>query len=400
MPNTRQSTPVKVQLGRNLVRQIKRGHAWVYADALRHVPNVPAGTPAVLLDNRGGREIARGYLDPSGPIAFRACTTLSGEQLDDRWVAAQMQRALEIRQALFDTNPATTAYRLFNGEGDGLPGLVCDVYARAAVLLTDGPAPAAFWQVEQIAGWLADNAGVQAVFHKSRDDTGSRVEQIYGQEIEQPVEFRENGLRFTADLLEGQKSGFFLDQRANRALIEPLANGRRVLNAFGYTGGFSVYAGRGGAAHVITLDQSAPALAAAGSHWALNELDPARHETIADDAFAYLENAVKSNQRWDLVILDPPSFAPSEASVPAAVKAYTRLIALVAQATASNGLLAAASCSSHIRRGQFLEIVEEAVSEARRKAGVLGICGQPPDHPAPLVMPELRYLKFVLMQLD
>ena len=400
MPYTRTSALVKVQLGRNLVRQIKRGHAWVYADALRQVPNVPAGTPAVLLDNRGGREIARGFLDPSGPIAFRACTTLSGEQLNDRWAAAQMQRALEIRQALFGADPETTAYRLFNGEGDGLPGLVCDVYARTAVLLTDGPAPAAFWQVEEIAGWLADNAGVQAVFHKSRDDSGSRVEQVYGREIEQPVDFRENGLRFTADLLEGQKSGFFLDQRANRALIEPLAKDRRMLNAFGYTGGFSVYAGRGGAAHVITLDQSAPALAAAETHWALNGLDPARHEIIADDAFAYLENAVKKNQRWDLVILDPPSFAPSEASVPAAVKAYTRLIALGAQVTASNGLLAAASCSSHIRRGQFLEIIEEAVSEARRKAGVLGIYGQPPDHPAPLVMPELRYLKFVLMQLD
>ena len=161
-----------------------------------------------------------------------------------------------------------------------------------------------------------------------------------------------------------------------------------------------MYAGKGGAAQVTTLDQSSPALDAANSHWEMNQLDPATHLTVSDDAFSYLETAAKQGHQWDLVILDPPSFASSEASVPQAVKAYTRLIALGARVTSPNGLLAAASCSSHIPQDLFLEIIENAISEARRKAAIHGIHGQPMDHPAPLVMPELRYLKFVLMQLD
>lgn len=392
--------PVKIQLARNLVRQIKRGHAWVYADALRQIPEVHPGTPAVLLDNRGGREIAYGYLDPFGPIAFRVCSTQQGTLLNDLWASAQLARAQELRNQLFPANGNTTAFRLFNGEGDGLPGLVCDIYDQAAGIVTDGPAPAEFWQVHGIAEWLCEHAGIQTVFHKSRDSSGSQVDQIFGDPIDQPITFHENGLAFTADLVHGQKTGFFLDQRDNRALIRPLASGKHVLNAFGYTGGFSVYAGKGGAAQVTTLDQSSPALAAADAHWMINGLESDKHLTVSEEAFSYLESAAQQNKQWDLVILDPPSFAPSEASVPQAAKAYTRLIALGARVTSPNGLLAAASCSSHIPQSLFLEIIENAISEARRKAAIHGIHGQPMDHPAPLVMPEMRYLKFVLMQLD
>ncbi|MFN2146266.1 MAG: class I SAM-dependent methyltransferase, partial [Anaerolineales bacterium] len=337
---------------------------------------------------------------PEGAIALRVCTTTPGERLDNRWAETRFNAALALRQDLFAPYQQTSGYRLFNGEGDGLPGLVCDIYDRATILITDGPAAEAFWQTSGVAEWLNQYLEIQAVFHKSRAGSDKQVTQIWGETVGQPVSFLENGLKFSADLIEGQKSGFFLDQRNNRRLIGQLCRDRSVLNAFGYTGGFSIYAGKGGAREVITLDVAAPALEAAASHWTMNQLPPEQHQTVAGDAFEYLEIASKQNQRWDVVILDPPSFAPSEASVPAAVKAYTRLISLGAQVTASGGILAAASCSSHIHREHFLEIITEAISQARRKATVIGIHGQPADHPSPLAMPELDYLKFVLLKLD
>jgi 23S rRNA (cytosine1962-C5)-methyltransferase len=278
--------------------------------------------------------------------------------------------------------------------------LVCDIYDRAAILITDGLAADKFWQVEEIAAWLAENLNIEAVFHKGRDGSERQVSQVYGSQISQPVAFIENGVHFTADLVQGQKSGFFLDQRNNRKLIQPLSKDKSVLNAFGYTGGFSVFAGKGGASDVTTLDVAAPALKVAEQHWTANRLPEDSHRTVSQDAFDYLESSLKKGHRWDVVILDPPSFAPSEASVPTAEKAYTRLISLGAQVTASGGILAAASCSSHIHREQFIKIIEAAISQARRKATVIGIHGQPADHPAPLAMPELDYLKFVLLKLD
>ncbi len=397
---TNDHSPVKVQLSRNLVRQIKRGHAWVYGDALRSLPKVPPGTPAILLDNRGGKEIARGYLDPEGAIALRVCTTAQGENLDHRWAENRFSAALALRQELFAPYQQTSSFRLFNGEGDGLPGLVCDIYDKTAILITDGSAAEAFWQTDGIAEWLGEHMDIQAVFNKSRAGSEKQVVQIWGEPVRQPVSFLENGLKFSADLVEGQKSGFFLDQRNNRRQIGQLCGDKSVLNAFGYTGGFSIYAGKGGAREVITLDVAAPALEVAVRLWAENQLPPERHQTVAGDAFEYLEAAGKQSRRWEVVILDPPSFAPSEASLPAAVKAYTRLITLGAQVTEAGGVLAASSCSSHIRREHFLEIITESISQARRKATVIGIHGQPADHPSPLAMPELDYLKFVLLKLD
>ncbi|MFN2145873.1 MAG: class I SAM-dependent rRNA methyltransferase, partial [Anaerolineales bacterium] len=378
-------------------KYIKRGHAWVYADALKSVPRVSPGTPAILMDHQGRREVARGYLDPVSPIAFRACST-TRQNLNRRWAEDTMSAALEIRKLLFAPFNQTSGFRLFNGEGDGLPGLVCDVYNQTAMLTTDGSGAEGFWQVGQIARWLSSQLEIEAVFFKTRDQ--DQVQQIFGPQADPTVYFLENGITFTANMLTGHKTGFYLDQRENRALIQKISSGKTVLNAFGYTGGFSVYAGRGNAAHVTTLDIAVPALEVAERHWAYNQLPPEKHQTVCLDAFDFFADAAKADKTWEVVILDPPSFAPSEASLPQAEKAYTRLISLGAQVTAKGGLLAAASCSSHIRRSHFLEICIEGISEARRKAVTMGIHGQPADHPAPLVMPELRYLKFVMLRLD
>jgi 23S rRNA (cytosine1962-C5)-methyltransferase len=391
--------PVKLQLRRDLVRSVKRGHAWIYADALRATPQSDQGVAAILLDNKGGREIGRGYYDPQGVIAMRVCTTHRGSALDDSWAIRRVRRAISLRKGLFDGSE-TTAYRLFNGEGDGLPGMVCDRYADAAVLQFDGEPPRRFWDVSGIAQWLADELGLNLVFERYRDQGTPGGRSLYGLESPAPVAFLEHGMRFTADLVHGQKTGFYLDQRQNRKRVQKFVRGKRVLNVFGYTGGFSVYAGVGGAAHVTTVDTAQPALKAAKEHWGMNDLPDSGHTTECADAFEFLRTAREEGQVWDTVILDPPSFAPSKQAVPKALKAYQRMVAGGAAVTVEDGILAVSSCSSHVSQGDFLHACQEGIGQARRKATTLGIYSQPPDHPVPLAMPEFRYLKFVIMRVQ
>lgn len=390
-------SPIKLRLARDLTRTLKRGHPWVFADSLRHQPNAAPGTHAILLDKKG-REIAKGYYTPNSPLAFRVCTLNRDDALNDNWVKHRMERAVRLRRLLF--NDQTTGYRLFNGEGDGLPGLSCDVYGPTAVIQLDGPGPDAFWHAPGIADWVAQALKLHAVLLKGQLRQNQESGLLYGDLPSASPLFVENGLSFTANVVKGQKTGFFLDQRENRQLIKHVAAGRRVLNLFGYTGGFSVYAGIGGAKQVLTVDTAAPALETAHYHWQLNSLPANGHQTANADAFEFLESAMKSKDSWDLVIVDPPSFARTKSGVKKAVAAYETLFANAAAVTTQNGLLAAASCSSHIDMPTFLTICQNAVSRARRRATVLKINHQPPDHPTPLPSPEFRYLKFILMQIE
>ncbi|MDX1521469.1 MAG: class I SAM-dependent rRNA methyltransferase [Anaerolineae bacterium] len=387
--------PIILRLGKDLVRSLKRGHPWVYADALRQLPPALSGSPAILLDNKKGREVARGYYDPHSPLAFRVCTVSADQPINESWAKAQFEQALALRQTLVGED--TTGFRLFNGEGDGLPGLICDVYGQAAVLQLDGAGPAGFWYLPDVAGWVAGRLDLACVYYREQVRQGGGGRALVGETPGEAVSFFENGVSFRADIVQGQKTGFFLDQRENRQRIRGLAKDKRVVNVFGYTGGFSVYAGLGGARQVTTVDVAEPALALAGHNWAINALPPANHKVIKADAYQFLEAARTKKKRWGVVILDPPSFAPSKEAVPKARKAYQQLIAAGAAVTASAGFLAAASCSSHIEPADFLRICEEGVSLARKRATVLGIYGQPADHPSPLPFSEFRYLKFVLM---
>ena len=395
--------PLKLRLARNLTRAVKRGHPWVFADALRSLPAAPAGAQAVLLDNKKGREIARGFYDPRSALDFRVCRVEQGQALDELWAKAQMRRALKLRRSLFDEQ--TTGFRLFNGEGDGLPGLVCDVYGDAAVIRLDGEGANGFWDAQGVAEWTADALSLRCVLQRmERRRQGKRqsaaLERVLvGVAPYKPVPFVENGVRFKVDISRGQKTGFFLDQRDNRQLIKTFAAGKRVLNVFGYTGGFSVYAGLGGAKHVTTVDLAKPAIKMANFHWQLNKLPPAGHKAVTADAFEFLAASLGKKRTWDLVILDPPSFAPSKDTVVKGVSAYKNLAAAGVKVTAPDGMLALASCSSHIGLEMFLNACEEGISLGRRRGTILGIYGQPADHPSPLPLPEFRYLKFVLLKI-
>ncbi len=390
--------PIELRLGRDLTRLVKRGHPWIFAEALRHLPPAAPGTPAILLDNKKGQPLARGFYDPHSPLAFRVGTAEPDEPLDERWAQKRLARALAWRQSLFDRQ--TTGFRLFNGEGDGLPGLVADVYADTAVLQLDGAGPAGFWHAAGIAEWLAKALSLRSVIERSRAEGKRDSRPLVGQLPAAPVDFLENGVRFTVDVVKGQKTGFFLDQRDNRQKIRGVAARRRVLNVFGYTGGFSVYAGLGGATHVTTVDLAAPALEMAAAHWSLNGLPADAHTGVAAEAFQFLEEAAQQKRRWEMVVVDPPSFAASQAAVGKAIAAYQKLIAAAAGVTAVEGLLAVASCSSHVGPAAFLSACEEGISLARRRATLLYVGGQPADHPTPLALPEFRYLKFGLMRVE
>jgi 23S rRNA (cytosine1962-C5)-methyltransferase len=391
-----QQQPVRLNLVRDRTRTLKQGYPWIYRDWLEDVPAAPAGSRAMVRD-KDGSLLAFGMFDPVGPLAVRVCA-LERERLDDDLILSKLDAALSLRRTLFDG--ATNGFRLLNGEGDGLPGLTCDLYARHAVLKLDGDAPAGFWNVEAVADWLRDRLSMENVFLKYRSDAKSRGRAVRGEIPAEPVRFLENGKHFQADLVQGQKTGFFFDQRDNRQRVGALAKGRSVLNLFAYTGGFSVYAGAAGAKDVTSVDLAKPAMEESQQNWLLNSLPSAQHTTAATDVFVFLEEARAAKRSWDLVIVDPPSFAPAERHVKKAIASYQALFTAALQVLASGGIIAFSSCSSHISLAMFFEITEAAVSKARRRATVLGVYGQPADHPFPLACTELQYLKFVLLQVS
>lgn len=386
--------PLKLNLTRDRTRTLKQGYPWIYRDWLRELPPAAVGSRALVRD-RDGSLIAFGMYDPAGPLAVRVCA-LERERLDDALIAAKLETALQLRRTLFGDN--TNGFRLLNGEGDGVPGLTCDLFADHAVLKLDGDAPAAFWNVEAVADWLKQRVSIDNVLLKFRSDAKTRGRAVLGAMPTQPVRFVENGLHFQANVVEGQKTGFFFDQRDNRAHIGKLAKDRSVLNLFAYTGGFSIYAGAAGAREVTSVDLAKPAMEEARANWQLNNLPPNQHHTTAADAFQFLEEARAAKREWDLVIVDPPSFAPAQRHVEKALASYQTLFASALGVLAPGGIAALSSCSSHVSSQMFFEVVEAAVSKARRRATVLGVHGQPADHPFPLVCRELQYLKFLLLQ--
>ncbi len=394
MKAIRSEQPVVVQLRKDLTRDIKRGHAWIYGDAIT-LPKASSGSFAILVD-RHGQKIASGIYDPQHAIPMRVCRTTPPWSLNTEWFEKTLSEACKLRA---DGLPANTSgYRLINGEGDGLPGLVVDIYNQTAVIKLDGGAPQSFYDTSILAHWLHNKHRCERVVHRPRE-RGVAGEVLLGQPINEPIEFQENGLVFTADVIHGQKTGFFLDQRDNRQLIRELSRNRRVLNLFSFNGGFSIAAGAGGSVHVTSVDLAKPAIDAACLHWERNGLAHDAHEGVVADVFEYLENQT-SDAVWDIVICDPPSFAPSERTKRAAAEAYQRLAQYSARLVSPGGFLALASCSSHMDATTFEQVNLAGIGRARRIATLVAQRGLPIDHPTPMAMPELRYLKFQLMRLN
>jgi 23S rRNA (cytosine1962-C5)-methyltransferase len=374
--------PATVTLAKDLARSLRRGHPWVFRDALRAPPALPNGA-LVRVRDRDGRPLVWGYWDARSPIAVRVLDRAGGDP--EALVRERLAAALARRRA--GLGPETNAFRWVHGEGDRLPGIHVDVYDDVAVVRYDGAGARAFYR--GLPELLGAEMKLRAVVDRERraDDLGE-------------IEVLENGLRFGVDLARGQKGGLFLDQRENRAEVGRRARGKSVLNLFGYTGGFSLYAAAGGARRTDTVDAAAPALAAARANFARNGLSLEAASFHPGDAFEFLQEAAKRKERWDVVISDPPSFAPSRRALPAARKAYRRLHALAAAVVTTGGLFCPASCSSHFSRPEFLASVEEGVRRAGRRWRLEELRGAGFDHPVLESFPEGDYLKFALGRVD
>ena len=400
----REAAPrLKLRVSAAAEAALREGHPWVFAEAIREQSRPgQTGELAVVYD-RKDRFLAVGLFDADSPIRLRALQTGRPEAIDARWWAGRLEQALERRRGLFDDQ--TTGYRWIHGENDGWPGLVLDRYDETLVLKLYtaawlprlGEIAALFIErlrPERVVLRLGRNVREMAAERFSRTD----AELLHGAAPSAPVVFLESGLRFEADVLRGQKTGFFLDQRENRRRVEKMARGRRVLNAFSYSGAFSLYAARGGASSVTDLDLSAHALAGVERNFALNQGNGAvascARETVRGDAFEWLVG--NAERRFDLIILDPPSLAKRQAEQAGAIRAYERLVGLGLGRLAPGGILAACSCSAHVSAEQFFGAARKAVARSGRPALELQTTGHPPDHPA--IFEEARYLKAIFFE--
>ncbi len=346
---------------------------------------------------RCGNFSAYGLWDEQSPIAVRIFSTQALPDQD--WIAERVWEAWEGRAGLREGS-ATSAYRWIYGEGDGLPGLVADRYGDYALIQTYAASLQTL--VMPVANAMrACDPSLRGVVLRERpaeeqEEPASRLRILWGEPPPAELVVQEHGLYLYADLYRGQKTGLFLDQRENRQLIEGLAGGRSVLNCFAYTGGFSLYALRGGAAQVISADSGHGLAETAEANLRLNGLEVGRHSFVTEDCFALLDSYRRTGRRFQLIIVDPPSFARQKRSAHAAARAYVRLNALALACLETGGLLASASCTSQIGPEQFRDLLAEAASQARLRLQIIHEAGQPVDHPVPASFPEGRYLKFVV----
>ena len=381
-------------------RALRHGHPWIFDQAITEQSHEGApGDLAVIFDNKR-RFLAVGLYDPTSPIRVRILQYRQPAAINANWFKAKLVAANQLREPL--AQQSTDGYRLVHGENDGLPGLIIDRYAETLVLKIYS----SIWiphLKEFYSALLQTNPCERLILRLSR----SLIKQneflygltdgmtLAGQSRPDLILFRENGLIFECDPIHGQKTGFFLDQRENRACVEKLSDGKSVLNVFAYTGGFSLYAARGGAKQVISVDISAPALQAAIRNFSHNQHIPsvksAVHEIIAEDTFEVLARMAAQKKLFDLVIIDPPMFAQNQSQIEAGLSAYRKLTRLGLGVLRSGGILVQASCSSRINAETFFDAIHQSARETNRRLIEIERTGHALDHP--IGFEEGAYLK-------
>jgi|APLak6261679142_1056127.scaffolds.fasta_scaffold00029_102 23S rRNA (cytosine1962-C5)-methyltransferase len=393
---------VKVPVKPGLGRHIRAGHPWVFKKAIEIAPRVPAGAVVDLTDE--GRFAGRGYWDPYSAIAVRVLTTDARETIDAAFFERRVRQALESRLQLIDFS-GTNAFRLIHGEGDGLPGVIVDLYDGFAVmkLYSAGLTPHRPMIVEALRKVVPNLKGVVGRDEVGRDDADVDEEKgtgkmLWGHEAPLPLTIHERDAKFLVDVYAGQKTGFFLDQRENRFLLRRISKGLDVLNCFCFSGGFSVNAALGGANSVFSVDQDADAIALARENFTLNGLPAAKHDFLAADAFELLESFKREGRKFDLIILDPPAFAKSQKAVEGALAGYASLNRQALAVLKPGGLLCTASCSARVSAEAFFDAVKEGAYNADVDLTLVEERYQPPDHPVRLQFREGRYLKFFVLR--
>jgi len=390
----------KIYLRKGKEESLLRFHPWVFSGAIDHADDGIEEGDIVRVITSKGDFIAVGHYQ-IGSIAVRVLS-FRDVAIDDAYWQSRLQSALMMRISLGIADcPDNTTYRLVHGEGDNLPGLVIDVYDKTAVMQAHSVGMHVYRK--EIAQALVKVMGerVENVYYKSettlpfKAGLGQENGFLYGgSEVDTAVE---NGLKFHVDWLKGQKTGFFVDQRENRSLLEHYAKDKRVLNMFCYTGGFSFYAMRGGAQLVHSVDSSAKAIELTRRNVELNFPGDMRHEAFCEDAFKYLD---KAGGDYDLIILDPPAFAKHRAALRNALKGYTRLNVKAFEKMKSGGILFTFSCSQVVTKDNFRNAVFTAAAQAGRKVRILHQLHQPADHPINIYHPEGEYLKGLVLYVE
>ena len=389
-----------IVLKRGREKSLRRRHPWIFSGALEKVDGNPASGDTVEVRSADGQTLALAAWSPESQIRARVWSFDASVRIDAAFLRARIERAVALRSAL----PAarhTNALRLVHGESDGLPGLVVDRYADVLVaqFLSAG---AERWR-ESILDALAEATGCEAIYERSdaevrtMEGLASRSGFARGNRDAQRCPIIEYGLNFRVDVEAGQKTGFFLDQRENRQRVRALAAGRDVLDCFAYTGGFSIAALAGGAKRVLALESSAPALEVARENLAANPLDAARLEFAQADVFGHLRQLRDRGAALDLIVLDPPKFAPTAALATNAARAYKDINLLALKLLKAGGLLATFSCSGGVSAELFQSIVAGAAVDAGADAKIIERFGAAADHPVALNFPEGEYLKGLLL---
>lgn len=393
--------PTQLTLKRGKQESLLRYHPWIFSGAIHRITGDPAEGDIVDVLTAEGEFIARGHYQ-IGSISVRVLTFRREETIDEAWWQDRLQKAYALRGALGLTdNAQTDCYRLVHGEGDNLPGLIVDIYGPTAVMQCHSVGM--YRSREVICSALRALYGdkLTAVYDKSsgtvpfKAGLDARDGYLWGEADAQPV--LENGNRFQVSWEEGQKTGFFIDQRDNRALVGHYAQGRTVLNTFSYTGGFSVYALRGGALSVDSVDSSEGATRLAARNAELNFGPDAPHRAITADVFDFLRGI---DDRYDLIILDPPAFAKHHKALGNALQGYKRLNARAIQQIRPGGILFTFSCSQAVSREQFRMAVFSGAAIAGRRVRILHQLTQPADHPVNIYHPEGEYLKGLVLYVE
>ena len=389
-----------IYLKRGKEDSLRRYHPWVFSGAIHHIDEGIEEGDVVRVITAEGELIGTGHFQ-IGSISVRILD-FSNRTIDQNFYAERLHEALNLRIALKLLREDNTAFRLVHGEGDFLPGLVIDVYGNTAVL--QAHSPGMHYHRKMIAEALThlDGLEIKNVYYKSETTLPFKAQldpvndYIIGK-FDTNIA-RENGLLFYVDWLKGQKTGFFVDQRYNRSLLEHYSAGRRVLNMFCYTGGFSFYAMRGGATLVHSVDSSAKAVSLTEQNVQLNFPTDTRHKAFAEDAFKFLENMEKD--AYDLIILDPPAFAKHRSALKNALRGYQRINAQAFSKIAHGGILFTFSCSQAVTKEQFRLAVFSAAAQTGRKVRILHQLTQPADHPINIYHPEGEYLKGLILYVE
>lgn len=389
-----------VRLKKGKEESLRRFHPWVFSGAIASLSEPIEEGEIVRVCNNSGDFIAIGHFQ-LGSIAVRILS-FEDIEIDEEFWRRKLSIALKMRNSIGIADTANNnTYRLVHGEGDNLPGLIVDIYDKTAVM--QAHSIGMHLQKDTIAKALVEvmDKQIDSVYYKSETTlpfkVGDGLENgfIYGQCSDNIA--LENGLRFYVDWLNGQKTGFFIDQRENRSLLESYSKGKRVLNMFCYTGGFSVYAMRGGAEIVHSVDSSAKAIELTEKNIHLNFPEDKRHTGFCEDAFKYLE---KVNDKYNLIILDPPAFAKHRMALHNALKGYTRLNAKAMEKIDKGGILFTFSCSQAVSKEHFRNAVFTAATLAKRNVRILHQLHQPADHPINIYHPEGEYLKGLVLYVE